>query len=267
MSLLKSVYRFRRQADGKFRVPSLRGALNHWRIASGLRKDFPDSWRWLLLSSRVHGFLALSEGDQLFKMARDYTPDNNPVVVEIGSWKGKSSILLAGGLVGKENPRLFCIDPFGPSDDPEYRKTYGSLLTESPGDLEQVFRSNISICGLDHIAIPLRGLSSEHAAQWTQPIDLLFIDGNHEYEAVLEDFMQWSRFVRPGGVVALHDVGEYYEGPTRVVSEHLQAPRFGPVHRLEVLAWAVKKQDSPSVASGVGRFPLVNAANLHRGAR
>lgn len=39
-----------------------------------------------------------------------------------------------------------------------------------------------------------------------QPIDLLFIDGDHSYEAVKRDFELYSPLVRPGGLVGFHDV-------------------------------------------------------------
>jgi len=53
---------------------------------------------------------------------------------------------------------------------------------------------------------PLVGYSFEFAADFKQPIDLLFIDGNHEIEAVVKDYEQWSPLVRPGGLIAFHDV-------------------------------------------------------------
>jgi cephalosporin hydroxylase len=38
------------------------------------------------------------------------------------------------------------------------------------------------------------------------PLDLLFIDGDHSYAGVKQDFDMYSPLVRPGGVIALHDV-------------------------------------------------------------
>jgi hypothetical protein len=73
---------------------------------------------------------------------------------------------------------------------------------------------------------------------------LLFIDANHEYRAVLRDFNNWVPFVKRGGVVALHDVGEVYDGPKRVVAEKMRYPSFGPMEQVERLAWAVKHQSN-----------------------
>lgn len=53
-----------------------------------------------------------------------------------------------------------------------------------------------------------------------EPIDLLFIDGDHAYESVKRDFELYTPLVRPGGIVALHDI---VEGPAGTVGE---VPRF-----------------------------------------
>jgi len=38
------------------------------------------------------------------------------------------------------------------------------------------------------------------------PLDLLFIDGDHSYEGVQADFLNYSPLVRPGGLIVLHDI-------------------------------------------------------------
>lgn len=44
-----------------------------------------------------------------------------------------------------------------------------------------------------------------------QPIDLLFIDGDHSYEGVRDDFLAFRGLVREGGLIAFHDICEDYE--------------------------------------------------------
>jgi hypothetical protein len=93
------------------------------------------------MSDNIQGFLSPAEGNALYCLARDFTPQENAVVVELGSWKGKSSVMIAGGLLAKQAPRLFCVDPFGCDEDPEYqRKYYEPLLRQDPRDVETVFR-------------------------------------------------------------------------------------------------------------------------------
>ncbi len=47
--------------------------------------------------------------------------------------------------------------------------------------------------------------SDEAVREWSGPIDFLFIDGDHAYDAVKRDFEDWSPHVAPHGAVAFHD--------------------------------------------------------------
>lgn len=46
--------------------------------------------------------------------------------------------------------------------------------------------------------------------------DFLFIDGDHEYDGVLEDLIQWYPLVRSGGLIAFHDIVPDEEAKTGV---------------------------------------------------
>jgi predicted O-methyltransferase YrrM len=39
-----------------------------------------------------------------------------------------------------------------------------------------------------------------------KPVDFAFIDGDHTYEGVKADFLNYGDLVRPGGVIAFHDI-------------------------------------------------------------
>jgi Methyltransferase domain len=41
-------------------------------------------------------------------------------------------------------------------------------------------------------------------------LDVLFIDGDHTYAAVRDDFAAYPRFVRDGGIIAFHDIVQDY---------------------------------------------------------
>jgi cephalosporin hydroxylase len=43
-------------------------------------------------------------------------------------------------------------------------------------------------------------------------IDFLFIDGDHRYEGIIQDFNLYSKLVRKGGLIAFHDIGKNEEG-------------------------------------------------------
>ncbi|MFQ5929047.1 MAG: class I SAM-dependent methyltransferase [Acidobacteriota bacterium] len=49
-----------------------------------------------------------------------------------------------------------------------------------------------------------------------QPVDLLFIDGDHTYEGVKTDYIHYGPLVRPGGLIAFHDICRSPDPDTQV---------------------------------------------------
>jgi Methyltransferase domain len=62
--------------------------------------------------------------------------------------------------------------------------------------------------------------SKEAAREWRQPIRLLWIDGDHRYESVKQDFLLWEPFVVNGGIIAMHDTIRK-QGPKKVLWENV----------------------------------------------
>ena len=72
----------------------------------------------------------------------------------------------------------------------------------------------------------MKGLSQEVAADFDEPIELLFIDGAHTYDLVLADWDLWVPKVVDGGVVAMHDTTGFPD-VRRVAEERLyKSPDF-----------------------------------------
>lgn len=66
-------------------------------------------------------------------------------------------------------------------------------------------------------------------------IDFVFIDGNHEYPFVYQDIVEWTKIVKPGGIVAGHD---YKEDPNRkygvieAVNKYVEENNIDPLYIL-----------------------------------
>jgi len=80
--------------------------------------------------------------------------------------------------------------------------------------------------------------SHSAALDWKdpEPLDFLYLDGDHRYGPVRRDFEDWQGFVRPGGVILLHDsrrlpdtpenvFNRGWPGPTRLARELAQDNR------------------------------------------
>jgi hypothetical protein len=208
-----------------------------------LREKYPDSWKWVSLSRRVPGWLTDGEANSLFEIARKRTPDRDPVIVELGSWQGKSSLLLAAGLRDKTGARLFCVDPFGDDQSPEYQP-------KTRLGIEEAFHRNLRRAGVAHVVNAIKGYSDQAVRSWEHAIDVLFIDADHDYDSVRRDFQQWSPFVKPGGIVALHDVSPLWPGPSMVMVESLQPPLYNDLQQVDSLVWAIRSaQAEPTPVS------------------
>jgi len=135
------------------------------------------------------------------------------VIVEIGSFMGRSTVCLAYGCRGT-GKRIYSIDTFA-GNDSDFQD--GSEFQRGP--YFEKFWDNLTQRGLADFVTPLVGLSSTIAPIWRKPIDLLFIDGSHEYPDVLEDFQNYFPHVRRGGIVAFHDIEPAWTGPWKVWQE------------------------------------------------
>jgi len=147
----------------------------------------------------------------MFTQAR-HLPDKANIV-EIGSFKGRSTCCFALGC-GDSRKRVFAIDTFNGNDVDFHHR-----------DFFDQFQQNLRRAGVLDRVTPCRGLSHEVVKTWDRPIDLLFIDGSHEYEDVLADFNGFFPHVIPGGIVAFHDFDEQWPGVVRAwnqdINQHL----------------------------------------------
>ena len=85
--------------------------------------------------------------------------------------------------------------------------------------------------------IPTVKTSEEAAWNFSEPVELVFIDGSHEYELVRLDFELWFPKLISGGIIALHDtVG--FPGPRKVVAENLH--KFRNIGLVDEITFAQK---------------------------
>src|SRR2546429_8130962 len=77
------------------------------------------------------------------------------------------------------------------------------------------------------------------ARDWRRPIRLLWIDGDHQYEAVKRDLALFRPYLAPGAIVAMHDVLGTWPGPLRAfVEDVLGSDDFGPAGCFKSIGWA-----------------------------
>ena len=169
---------------------------------------------------RIFTHLTLHEKLLLYLLARKL--DHDSVIVEIGSYLGASTTFLAAA--AKENQsRVFCVDTW-----------MNEGMTEGTRNTYQEFISNTML--YQEQITPIRGRSEEIAIEFEEPIDLLFLDGDHSYSGCRLDIESWMPKVKSGGVIILHDYG-WHEGVKKVVWELIKPREKTKGHELSNLYW------------------------------
>lgn len=166
---------------------------------------FIKHWRHV---RHIQGWLEFDEAMYLFESAKKIKL--NGVILEIGSYKGRSTVALALGSKEGSNIPVYTIDTFC-----HFHPENG---TAAPTEFFNDFLANINNSGVSDIVHPIAKASDEAAKDWNLPIAFLFIDGDHSYEQVKKDYYNYSKFIVKGGVVAFHDVA-YFDGVKKLVGE------------------------------------------------
>lgn len=163
----------------------------------------------------IEGAISPAECALLYELART-TADG--CIVEVGSYRGKSTAALAlGSLAGQRVP-VYAIEPHE-----HFKGVLGGEF--GPGDRVEFFKNMLAV-GVGEI-VRLVNLSSEIVTPgWQQPVGLLWIDGDHRYETVRRDFAGWEPFVISGGLIAFHDSLDPTLGPSQVIESALRSQRF-----------------------------------------
>lgn len=161
----------------------------------------------------IAGWLAEEEGYFLYRLARD--GEGVGEVVEIGSWMGRSTAWLAAGSKDAARERVHAVDTFTGSAEHQ-----GLAVIKNEGTTYHLFAENLERVGLfDHVE-PVMASSFDAERRWDgKPIRLLFIDGDHSYDAVRADFESWSRHVIVSGVIVFDDVIDNWPGVKRCFEE------------------------------------------------
>lgn len=170
------------------------------------------------------------------------TKKNIGPIVEIGCAFGASSSIFL--LYGKEGVKLHSIDPF---------------VRDSMG----AFHANENLCRKNVLGTLKAfkkekkyadwNLHTDHSynivKNWKETVETIFIDGDHNYDAVKKDFEDWFPFVKKDGYILLHDsrkeegtpadtFNRGWAGPTKFVNELINSDRVVLVNEVfSVTVW------------------------------
>jgi predicted O-methyltransferase YrrM len=157
--------------------------------------SFADAWA---AARDVEGWLTEVQARRLFAAAGAVPGGGR--IVEIGSFRGRSAIVLARG--ARPDVEVVCVDPHAGSDRGPRE------IAARPGVGEQdllAFRGNLERAGVADRVRHVRDFSSLALRAFDGPVDLLFVDGAHRFRPARADLVRWGARVPEGGRMLVHD--------------------------------------------------------------
>ncbi|HYC34328.1 MAG TPA: class I SAM-dependent methyltransferase [Candidatus Paceibacterota bacterium] len=183
--------------------------------------------------------------DEEVKALQTYAAKSKGDLVEIGCAYGASTLAL---LISKKlESKLTSIDPF-------IKDSMGEFQADEEECRQKVSKALRDIGLGDTInsweLVP--DYSFNHVKEFTSPIGFIFIDGDHTYEAVKQDFEEWFPLVEKSGYIAFHDSARPIDathdkwengwpGPSRLVREIRERGDLELVEQVKSLSVFQKK--------------------------
>ena len=147
---------------------------------------FEQAWE---LGDQVPGWLTVDQATMLWRAALRLGPGAR--IVEIGSHQGRSTTVL--GIAARSvGATVVAVDPF----------VEGRLFGGTPTRVR--FEKNLARAGLTDVVRLEAEYSTALRREWDERIDLLYIDGKHDYWTYTDD-MLWSENLVPNGEILVHD--------------------------------------------------------------
>ena len=136
--------------------------------------------------------------------------ENGFVMVEIGSYAGESTEIFA-----QHASKIYAVDPWVSGYDPnDIASNSDMILAEKEFDHRMQKYANIK---------KLKMTSAEAINSFEdQSVDIVYIDGNHTYDAVKFDIQSWLPKIKLNGMVAGHDY--YHKGVNRAIHYTIGKP-------------------------------------------
>lgn len=186
---------------------------------------FDDAWR---RCDEIPGWLKKGQAQMLYDEAMALPAGG--MVLEIGSHQGRSTVVL-GTAARQRSGTVLAVDPF----------VDGRLFGGHPTRVK--FEQNVRSAGLAEVVTLVPEYSTRARPGWSQPFDLLYIDGKHDYWTFTDD-LRWKGFLPEGGRILVHDAFSSIGVTLGILAKVLLARDLRYIDRSDSLARFEKRAPS-----------------------
>lgn len=200
----------------------------------------------LAVMRNIEGWLRDEEAELLIHMTRRAVATlDASAVVEVGSYCGKSTIVLArAAKTVAAAVRVYAIDPHQGHVGAE--DTVAGVQSMRP--TFERFQHNLAAAAVADVVEPIRQRSYD--VPWRLPIALLFVDGLHDHASVARDFFHFEPYLGNGSYVAFHDCDDNYPGVRAFVAGLTAEGSFKEAARAASLVVLQKLSELPLAVTG-----------------
>jgi cephalosporin hydroxylase len=182
-----------------------------------MNEIFTPNWP---IAQKKYELLALQEFLKEEKIAR---------VLEVGTWTGGTALLWAKMVSRYDDGVVYCLD-LGFSYGVHYANEPGTEIMREYSD--QVYRHTRynkyikELAGDTHDPAFIEQVKNVVGG----PVDFIFIDGDHSYEGVKADFLNYAPLIKVGGAIAFHDIidSEHHRHYGCFVAQFWEELKSGP---------------------------------------
>lgn len=186
---------------------------------------------YLFASAQANRGVIAQDFDEAAYIWSVVTKNKPSKILEIGRWLGGSTILLASAQnqYAKEHDKLISVDL--KVKEPNYAK-------------DDLIKSHLQKLGLSHYEL---NIANSNTFDPKSSIDFAFIDGDHSYEGVKNDFINVMKYAEPNTDIMFHDAVQtrkfatYHKEVGQLMSEIKNDPRLRLVNQVgSIVHFAVK---------------------------